>query len=227
MLAALPAHRGALRNLALPFRDQRRLRQTIGFALDEHVPFEPEDVVVDFRRLPAHPAPPGAQVLAAAVPKRDVAAGLALLTEAGLEPAVLDLDVFSLADAAVLGDRGLPARTAVLHVGGERALLTLLHDGAPVFARSLAQGAADANGRPPDPERLAGPLRHTLLACEDTLQQACEPDLLLVAGAEPQAPASLAAALEAATGIASRAWRHRAPGVAPAGAAAEAGRPDP
>ena len=227
VLAALPAHRGALRNLALPFRDLRRLRQTIGFALDEHVPFEPEDVVVDFRRLPAHPAPPGAQVLAAAVPKRDVAAGLALLTDAGLEPAVLDLDVFSLADAAVLGDGGLPARTAVLHVGGERALLTLLHDGAPVFARSLAQGPAATNGRLPDAERLAGPLRHTLLACEDTLQQACEPDLLLVAGGEPEAPASLAAALEAATGIASRAWRHQAPGVAPAGAAAEAGRADP
>ena len=96
-----------------------------------------------------------------------------------------------------------------------------------MFARSLAQVPAAANGRPADPERLAGPLRHTLLACEDTLQRACEPDLLLVAGGEPEATASLAAALEAATGIASRAWRHQAPGVAPAAATAQAGRADP
>ena len=54
VLAALPAHRGALRNLALPFRDLRRLRQTIGFALDEHVPFEPE------RRGGRFPPPAGA-----------------------------------------------------------------------------------------------------------------------------------------------------------------------
>ena len=227
VLAALPAHRGALRNLALPFRDLRRLRQTIGFALDEHVPFEPEDVVVDFRRLPVHGAPQRTHVLAAAVPKHDVAAGLALLTEAGLEPAVLDLDVFSLADAAVLGAGALPATTAILHLGGERTLLTLLHDGVPVFARSLAQGAAAGDGRPPDAERLAGPLRHTLLACEDTLQQACEPDLLLLAGDEPETAADTAAGLEEATGIPTRSWRHQAPGVAPAGAAAEASRAAP
>ena len=48
VLAARPAHHAVLRNLTLPFRDQRRLRQMMTFALDEHMPFEPEDVVVDF-----------------------------------------------------------------------------------------------------------------------------------------------------------------------------------
>ena len=147
------------------------------------------------------------------MPKRDVAAGLALLTDAGLEPAVLDLDVFSLADAAVSGRRrpaGENRRSS--RRWGTRPPDPCCTTAPRVFARSLAQGASAANGRPADPERLAGPLRHTLLACEDTLQQACEPDLLLVAGGEPEAPASLAAALEAATGIASRAWRHQAPG---------------
>ena len=79
VLVSLPAHRGILRNLALPFRDVRRIRQTIGFALDEHVPFEPEDVVVDFRRLPVQPTPQQTQVLAAAIPKRLIADSLALL----------------------------------------------------------------------------------------------------------------------------------------------------
>ena len=230
VLAALPAHRGALRNLALPFRDLRRLRQTIGFALDEHVPFEPEDVVVDFRRLPVHPAPQRTHVLAAAVPKRDVAAGLALLTEAGLEPAVLDLDVFSLADAAVLGDGGLPATNRDSSPGwGTRPPDPAARRRPGVCAQPGARrGVGPRTAAPPDAERLAGALRHTLLACEDTLQQACEPDLLLVAGGEPEAPAEhWRPALEAATGIASRAWRHQAPGVAPAGAAGEAGRPVP
>lgn len=225
VVVSLPAHRGVLRNLALPFRDLRRIRQTIGFALDEHVPFEPEELVVDFRRLPVQTAPQQTRVLAAAMPKQDVAGSLALLTNAGLEPAVLDLDVFSLADSAVLGGGALPANTAVLHVGGERALLTLMHDGEPVFARNLAQRLPDENGDLPDTERLARQLQHTLFACEDTLQQAYEPDLLLLAGCEREALSELAAALEESTGIPSRVWQHQAPAYHPAGAAEEAGHP--
>ncbi|MDE0207281.1 MAG: type II secretion system protein GspL [Candidatus Tectomicrobia bacterium] len=227
VVVSLPAHRGALRNLALPFRDQRRIRQTLGFALDEHVPFEPEELVVDFRRLPVQAAPQQAQVLAAAMPKQDVAGSLSLLSDAGLEPAVFDLDVFSLADAAVLGSGALPANTAVLDVGGERALLTLMQDGVPVFARSLAQGPAADEGSLPDAERLVRPLRHTLYACEDSLQQAYEPDLLLLAGGRREALPELAAALAESTGIPSRVWQHQAAAYQPAGSAGEAGRPHP
>ena len=224
VVLSLPAHRGVLRNLALPFRDLRRIRQTIGFALDEHVPFEPEELVVDFRRLPGQTAPQQAQVLAAAMPKPDVAGSLALLTDAGIEPAVLDLDVFSLADTAVLGSGALPANTAILHVGGERALLTLMQDGEPVFARSLAQGTPADQGGLPEAERLVRPLRHTLYACEDTLQQAYEPHLLLFTGCEREALSGLAAAVEESTGIPSRVWQHQAPAYQPAGGAEEGGR---
>ena len=224
VLASLPAHRGVLRNLTLPFRDLRRIRQTIGFALDEHVPFEPEDVVVDFRRLPAQPALQETQVLAAAMPKRDIADGVSLLTDAGLEPAVLDLDVFGLADAAVLGGSGLPGRTAILHAGAERVLLTLMHDGFPVFARSLPQGPPADNGNLPDAGRLVRQLRHTLYACEDTLRQAYEPERLLLFGPHGEELARLAVGLEESTGIPSRVWQHEGPGYQPAAAQQEAAR---
>lgn len=221
VLASLSAHRGVLRNLALPFRDLRRIRQTIGFALDEHVPFEPEDVVVEFRLLPLQQT----QVLAAAIPKRDIADSLALLTNAGLEPGVLDLDVFGLADAAVLGGSGLPGKTAILHAGPERALLTLMHDGVPVFARSLAQGLPAEGGALPGAERLVRQLQHTLYACEDTLRQAYEPDQLLLLGPHQEELPRLAARLEESTGIPSRVWQLQAPGYQPAGAEAEGFQP--
>ena len=225
VLVSLPAHRGVLRNLSLPFRDLRRIRQMIGFALDEHVPFEPEDVVVDFRRLPEQQGQRQTQVLAAAMPKRDVADVLSLLTEAGLEPGVLDLDVFSLADAAVLGSGSLPGRTAILYAGTERVLLTLTHDGVPVFARSLTQGAPPEDGKPPNAERLVRQLQHTLYACEDRLRQACEPNLLLLLGPHPENLTSLAAAMEESTGIPSRVWQHQAPGYQPAGGPENAPHP--
>ena len=216
VLAALPAHHAILRNLTLPFRDQRRIRQMITFALDEHMPFEPEDVVVDFRRLPVQQVPQQTQVLATGMPKQEIADSLALLRGAGVEPGVLDLDVFSLASAALLGGNDVPGWTALLYVRPQRTLLTLLHDGVPVFARSLAQGPAADDGALPDAQRLGNQLQHTLYACEHTLQLACEPDRVLLFGADREALGQLAVGLNEATGVQTHVWRLEASGYKPA-----------
>lgn len=218
VLASLPAHRGILRNLALPFRDQRRIRQTINFALDEHMPFEPEDVVVDFCRLSMQRKTRDTRILAAAVPKRAIADGLALLAGAGVEPAVLDLDVFALANAAVLGGSGLAGKTAVLYPSGDQTLLTLLQDGEPVFARSLAQRLPQER-EADETEKLGRQVQHTLYACEDSFQQPYEPELLLLLGPHEEELARLGAGLQAFTGIQAKAWQLEAPGYRQNGAA--------
>jgi general secretion pathway protein L len=227
VLASLPAHHAILRNLTLPFRDLRRIRQMITFALDEHMPFEPEDVVVDFRPLPIQQVPQQTQVLVAGMPKREIVGDLALFRSAGLEPSVLDLDVFSLANAAVLGSNGVPGKTALLCVHPERTLLTLLHDGAPLFARSLAQGMPTDSGDLPDPQKLGKQLQHTLYACEHAVQVAYEPDLLLLFGADRDQLAHLAVGLSEATGLQTHVWRLEAPGYKPANGGSASPDPGP
>ena len=227
VLAALPAHHAVLRNLTLPFRDQRRLRQMMTFALDEHMPFEPEDVVVDFRPLPVQQVPQQTQVLVAGMPKQEIAETMALLRGAGVEPGVLDLDVFSLASAAVLGGQNVPGKTALLSVQPGRTLLTLLHDGVPVFARSLAQGASADDGALPDAQKLGKQLQHTLYACEHAVQLTYEPDLVLLFGADRESLGQLAVGLHEATGMQTHVWGLEGPGYKPAhaGDAGPAGHP--
>lgn len=226
MLAALPAHHAILRNLTLPFRDLRRIRQMITFALDEHMPFEPEDVVVDFRPLPVQQVPQQTQVLVAGMPKQEIVSDLALFRSAGLEPSVLDLDVFSLASAALLGGSGVPGKTVLLYVHPHRTLLTLLHDGAPVFARSLAQGMLPADhGALPDAQKLGRQLQHTLYACEHAVQAAYQPDLLLLFGTDRDQLEHLAVGLNEATGMPTHVWRLAAPGYKPA--TSDRASPDP
>ena len=222
VLAALPAHHAILRNLTLPFRDRRRIRQTITFALDEHMPFEPEDVVVDFRLLPLQRDPHQTQVLAAGMPKQEIAGCLNLLGSAGVEPAALDLDVFSLADAAVLGGSGVPGKTALVHVQPERTLLTLLQDGVPLFARSLAQGPPPDTGDLPDAQKLSKQLQHTLYACEHAVQSPYEPDLLLLFGVDHDKLERLAADLTEATDVTTQVWRLQAATYKPADGGAAA-----
>ena len=227
VLAALPAHHAILRNLTLPFRDPRRIRQTITFALDEHMPFEPEDVVVDFRSLPAQPEPRQTQVLVAGMPRQEIGDYLDLLGSAGVEPAALDLDVFGLADAAVLGGSDVPSKTALLYVQPERTLLTLLQDGAPVFARSLAQGPPPDTGDLPDPQKLSRQLQHTLYACEHAVQSPYEPDLLLLFGANDEPLERLAVDLTEATGVNTHVWRLAAASYRPADGGATTPDPGP
>src|SRR5437763_16849833 len=93
VLAALPAHKEVLRNLTFPFKDPRRIYQTLKFSLDEHMPFEPEEVVADFHPLPSG-STPEARLLVAGMPEEVIAHALALLQDVGLEPTILDLDVF-------------------------------------------------------------------------------------------------------------------------------------
>ena len=227
VLASLPAQRAILRNLTLPFRDLRRIRQMIAFALDEHMPFEPEDVVVDFRRLPVQQVPQQTQVLVAAMPKHEIVDDIALFRNVGLEPSVLDLDVFSLASAAVLGGKGVPGKTALLYVRPERTLLTLLQDGAPLFARSLAHGLPAENGDLPDAQMLGKQLQHTLYACEHAVQVAFEPDLLLLFGGDRSGLEHLAVGLREATGLQTQAWQLEAPGYKPATGGSVAPDPEP
>ena len=220
VLASLPAQRAILRNLTLPFRDLRRVRQMIAFALDEHMPFEPEDVVVDFRPLPIQQVPQQTQVLVAAMPKQEIVDDMALFRSAGLEPSALDLDVFSLASAAVLGSNGLPGRTALLYVDVERTLLILLQDDAPLFARSLARSM-------PDAQHLGRQLQHTVYACEHVAQVAYEPDLLLLFGADRDQLAPLAVGLGEATGLHTQVWQLEAPGYKPANGRGASSEPGP
>lgn len=216
VLAALPAQHAILRNLMLPFRDRRRIRQMITFALDEHMPFEPEDVVVDFRPLPVQPDPHQTQVLVAGMPKREIASGLNLLASAGVEPGALDLDVLSLADAAVLGGSVVPSKTALLYVQPERTLLTLLQDGVPVFARSLTQNPQADTSDLPDAQKLSKQLQHTLYACEHAVQAPYVPDLLLLFGVHREQLERLAADLTEATGVRTHVWRLQAASYKPA-----------
>ena len=227
VLASLPAHHAILRNLTLPFRDLRRVRQMIAFALDEHMPFEPEDVVVDFRPLPIQQVPQQTQVLVAAMPKQEIVDDMALFGSAGLEPSVLDLDVFSLASAAVLGSNGLPGRTALLCVHAERTLLILLQDSAPLFVRSLARSTPAGSDDLPDAQHLGRQLQHTVYACEHVAQVAYEPDLLLLFGADRDQLAPLAVGLGEATGLHTQVWQLEAPGYKPANGRGASSEPGP
>ena len=206
ILVALPAHSAVLRNLTFPFKEPRRIYQVLKNSLDEHMPFEPEEVVADFHPLPSE-SKSAAQLLAVGMPEEVITTALGLLREVGLEPTVLDLDVFGLANAAIFGGATLPAHTVLVDVNTERTLLVLLDRGTPVLARSLAyKFPEDAEALETYASRLSKHLQHTYYACEHIMQQPYEPDLLLVSGVRADQASILAKELQELDDIPAEVW---------------------
>ncbi|MGH7917851.1 MAG: type II secretion system protein GspL, partial [Candidatus Binataceae bacterium] len=101
VVSTLPGEFVAKRLLELPFGDNRRLRQVVPFALEEHLPFAVDDAVVAFTRVGRTAST--TLVLAAIARKEDLRRHLALLARAGLDPKIVTLGTLALA--------GLLART--------------------------------------------------------------------------------------------------------------------
>jgi Tfp pilus assembly PilM family ATPase len=201
VLVALPAAHAVIRNLTLPFQDPRRIRQVLTYTLDEHMPFDPDDVVADFHVLPA--APTGAApILAAAVPQEFIADTLDMLHELGLEPSSIDLDVFGLANTALLGGASRSANTLLVDVHPSRTLLTLLSHSTPIFARSWAygwpQGEAELETYA---ARLSKQIQHTIYAYENALQQSYDMEDVVLSGIAADALPNLAHFLHQAVGV--------------------------
>jgi Tfp pilus assembly PilM family ATPase/Tfp pilus assembly protein PilN len=206
IVTTVPAQRVVLRNLEVPFKHARRIRPTLKFALEEHIPFEPDEVVMDFQML-ALPGTEANRLLVAATPKEVMAEHLSLFQAGSVEPTIVDLDVFALANAALLGCDVLETNAVLIDVRPTRTLLTLLHRGTPVFARSLAHGGFTETPLPLSLDRLSKQLQHTLYACENALKQSYEPEVLLLSGAPGASLGSLATAFEKEVSLPTRVWQ--------------------
>jgi Tfp pilus assembly PilM family ATPase/Tfp pilus assembly protein PilN len=205
IVTTVPTHRAVLRNIEVPFKDARRIRPALKFALEEHMPFEPDEVVADFQIL-SLPNTEATRLLVAATPQEAIAEHLAMLQSAGIEPTVVDLDGFALANAALLGCDIADTQAVLMDVRPTRTLLTLLHNGLPVFARSLAHGGFADTALPLSTDRLSKQLQHTLYACENTLKHPYDPEVLLLSGTPEAQLGPLATALEKETGLPTRVW---------------------
>ena len=203
-ISAIPGELVAHRVLTLPFKDARKLKQVVGFALEEHLPFPIDDAVATFIRIGQDEE--GTQVLAAVVRKNDLQDHLALLARAGLDPKVVTLGPLALArllTRASTGERNGdgPSAHLVLNIDQARTSLVLLDpSGAPRALRTLPAGL-QLNGHAGlsehDASTIVSAARQTLLAHGAEFEA---PDLLIAgpAAAMPEVKTEIVGALAAA-----------------------------
>jgi type IV pilus assembly protein PilM len=136
VVAALPGDAVSTRRLAFPFQDRRKLTQAVPFAVEGDLPFELEQVVVDWELVGGDRA--RAEVAATIAPRAEVSRRLALLEEAGCPPRTLEAEGLALGNLAAVFD--LPGVRLLADVGHRKTTFCLLADGRAVAARTVRLG---------------------------------------------------------------------------------------
>jgi general secretion pathway protein L len=202
VVSALPGETVAHRVLTLPFKDARKLRQVVPFALEEHLPFPVDDAISVFTKIGQEDD--NTAVFAAVVRKADLQQHLDLLGKAGIDPKCVTLGALALARllarACGGGNGHAAAAHLILSIDHARTSMVLLDaHGAPRAIRTLSAGLE--NDRLPLPSQTAASIvtaaRQTILAHGSDL----EPPDLLIAGPAASIPAvrsEIAAGLAAA-----------------------------
>ena len=135
VLSSIPGDQVSLRTFFLPFRDRRRLDQTVPFELESQVPFGLDDVVVDYQVV--HRDRTGSSVLAALVQRKDLEDHLAVLAAAGLDPKIVDFESLAALNVLSLMGPALPATFAYIGGGAHRAVVALYRNRHLVGVRTL------------------------------------------------------------------------------------------
>jgi general secretion pathway protein L len=139
-ISSIPGEHVSYRNLRMPFKDKKKIRQTLAFELETMVAFPVEDLVIDFTMVDGSDQ---SEIVAAFVKQAYISEYLAHLEANGIYPTVLDisgvptvcwlLKQAKTPDDALLLQIGLNRNTMILYLKRHIALVrTFLFNGSPI-----------------------------------------------------------------------------------------------
>jgi len=120
---------------------EAQARELIRWEAEQHVPFDMESVELDFQILDPDADGLEMSVLLVAA-KRDLIEGkIRLLTDADIQPAVVDVDAFALHNAFEVNyPEAMTGVVCLVNIGHEVTNINILDDGVPLLTRDIAVG---------------------------------------------------------------------------------------
>ena len=130
-----------IKKISMDRMKESEAREVIRWEAEQHVPFDMDNVELDFQIL--DPDGEGLQmtVLLVAAKRELVENKIALLSEVGLEPSVIDVDAFALHNAFEVNyPEAMKGVVGLVNIGHEMTNVNILDDGVPVLTRDLPVG---------------------------------------------------------------------------------------
>jgi type IV pilus assembly protein PilM len=144
VISAVPGRAVIMKKVQMPKQEAAELEANIEFEAQNIIPDSLQNVNLDYQVV--HEADDGNKmdVLLVAVKKDIINSYTDVIEEAGLVPAVIDVDYFALENMyeTNYGADAEKGVIALIHVGAQYTSITLLHDGAGIFTGDLSLGGA-------------------------------------------------------------------------------------
>jgi len=129
------------KRIALPQMTEEELSESIRFEASHHIPFDIEDVNLDFQIIGFREGDNQMDVLIVAVKKDKINEYITAVKEAGLNPVIVDVDSFALENMYELNYEIRPGENiALVNVGASMININVLKGGSSVFTRDSSVG---------------------------------------------------------------------------------------
>ena len=120
---------------------EQQARELMRWEAEQHVPFDMESVELDFQILDPDAEGLEMNVLLVAAKRELVDSKVRVLADAGLEPALVDVDAFALHNAFELNHPdAMTGMVALVNIGHDVTNINLLEEGVPILTRDLTLG---------------------------------------------------------------------------------------
>ena len=120
---------------------EAQARELMRWEAEQHVPFDMESVELDFQILDPDAEGLEMSVLLVAAKRELVESKMRVLTDAGLEPAMVDVDAFALHNAFEMNHpEAMEGMVALVNIGHDVTNINILEEGVPILTRDLTLG---------------------------------------------------------------------------------------
>lgn len=161
---ALPTRNVTFRNLQIPSRDRKEIQSTVGFELEDELPFSLEKIAYHYSILSQ--SKQGSEIYVAATLKTHIENALAFWNGAGISPDLITSESWAyralLNRVVPLADQDEPILLA--DIGYQRTTLYIQWHGTPVLSREISWGSRDLDGATEVSEKIMPQIRDLISA---------------------------------------------------------------
>jgi type IV pilus assembly protein PilM len=138
---SISGHSVIIKKISLPAMTQDELDESIKWEAEQYIPFDVNDVYLDYQILQSRPEQGQMDVLLVAAKKEVVDEYSGIVREAGLEPVVVDVDCFTIQNTFEV-NYGFPPGEAVvlLDIGASTININIISNGITTFTRDISMG---------------------------------------------------------------------------------------
>jgi type IV pilus assembly protein PilM len=142
VVTSISGHSVIVKKITLPFMTETELAESIQWEAERHIPFDINDVNIDFQILGYGPDNPDMMDVILVAAKKDIINDyVSVIMEAGLNPAVVDIDAFALENMLGINyDIEKDEVIAIANVGASVTNINILKNNTSAFTRDVFKG---------------------------------------------------------------------------------------